>query len=183
MRREWTEQEVNYLKSRYLKQPVIVTAKKLNRTKQSVQKKAAKIGLKHYYTDYLSAKMIAKCFGVDTTVPIRWIEKFGLPAKKVVCEKQTRYLIDSEDFWEWAEKYKDKINWTNFYENSIVPQPEWVREQKLNCKTRNHRKKFTEQDRILMMGMLRKGMSYRQIAEIMERIYDSIKHYCRTIYQ
>ena len=183
MRREWTEQEVNYLKSRYLKQPVIVTAEKLNRTKQSVQKKAAKIGLKHYYTDYLSAKMIAKCFGVDTTVPIRWIEKLGLPAKKVVSETQTRYLIDSEDFWEWAEEHKDNINWTNFQENSIVPQPEWAHEQKLNYKTKNHRKKFTEQDRILMMGMLRKGMSYRQIAEVMERTYDSINHYCRTIYQ
>ena len=101
----------------------------------------------------------------------------------MVCETQTRYLIDSEDFWKWAEKYKDKINWTNFQENSIVPQPEWVREQKLNHKIRNHRKKFTEQDRILMMGMLRKGMSYRQIAETMERTYDSINHYCRTIYQ
>ena len=100
-----------------------------------------------------------------------------------MCETQTRYLIDSEDFWEWAEKYKDKINWTNFQENSIVPQPEWVREQKLNYKIRNHRKKFTEQDRILMLGMLRKGMSYRQIAETMGRTYEGIKHYCRTIYQ
>ena len=71
MRREWTEQEVNYLKSRYLKQPVEITAKKLNRTKMSVKRKAVNIGLKHYCTDYLSARMIAKCFGVDTTVPIR----------------------------------------------------------------------------------------------------------------
>ena len=183
MRRQWTEQEVNYLKSRYLKQPVSVTAEKLNRTKQSVQKKATKIGLKHYYTDYLSAKLIAKCFGLDTTVPIRWIEKLGLPARKVVCGNQTRYLIDPEDFWEWAEEYKDKINWTNFQENSIVPQPRWVHEQKLNFKTRNHRKRFTEQDRVLMMGMLRKGMSYKQIAEAMGRTYNSINHYCGTIYQ
>ena len=183
MRREWTEQELNYLKSRYLKQPVSVTAEKLNRTECSVKRKAIKIGLRHYYTDYLSAKLIAKCFGVDITVPIRWIEKLGLPARKVVCENQTRYLIDPEDFWKWAEEYKNKINWTNFQENSIVPQPNWVHEQKLNFKTKNHRKKFTEQDRILMMGMLRKGMSYRQIAEVMGRTYNSINHYCRTIYQ
>lgn len=119
MRREWTEQEIIYLKSRYLKQPVSVTAKKLNRTEYSVKRKAIKIGLKHYCTDYLSAKLLAKCFVVDTTVPIRWIEKLGLPAKKVVCETQTRYLIDPDDFWKWAEEYKDKINWTNFKENSI----------------------------------------------------------------
>ena len=93
MRREWTEWEVRYLEKKYVGQPVERTAKKLNRTINSVKRKAAKLDLNHY-TNFLSAKVVAKCFNVDTKVVLRWINKFNLPCKKVVCSNQTRYLID-----------------------------------------------------------------------------------------
>ena len=64
MRREWTEWEVRYLEKKYVGQPVERTAKKLNRTINSVKRKAAKLDLNHY-TNFLSAKVVAKCFKVN----------------------------------------------------------------------------------------------------------------------
>lgn len=40
------------------------TAEKLNRSINSVKRKAANLNLNHY-TDSLSAKVIARCFGMD----------------------------------------------------------------------------------------------------------------------
>ena len=97
MRREWTEWEVRYLEKKYVGQPVEKTAKKLNRTINSVKRKAAKLDLNHY-TDSLSAKVVARCFGSDVSVVIRWINKFDLPCKKVICGNQTRYLIETKNF-------------------------------------------------------------------------------------
>lgn len=71
MRREWTEWEMQYLEKKYLKQPISVTAKRLGRSVESVKQKASRMGLNRYM-DILSAKPLARCFGVDISVVIRW---------------------------------------------------------------------------------------------------------------
>lgn len=98
MRRNWTKKEEKYMIMRYTKQPVDVTAKKLNRSKQSVIRKANRLGL-NSYVDNLGARAIAKCFGVDVAVVIRWINKLGLPSRTISCRNQVRYDIDINDFW------------------------------------------------------------------------------------
>ena len=47
-RREWTEDEEEYLISRYVHQPIKTTAKRLNRSEYSVKQKAARLGLNKY---------------------------------------------------------------------------------------------------------------------------------------
>lgn len=59
MRREWTEWEVRYLEKKYVGQPVERTARKLNRSINSVKRKAAKLNLNHY-TDSLSVQITLK---------------------------------------------------------------------------------------------------------------------------
>ena len=76
-RRKWTEREEKYMESRYLYQPVEITAKRLKRSVCSVKKKAAKLGLNKFY-DIFSAKQLAKCFNTDISVVLRWIEKFDM---------------------------------------------------------------------------------------------------------
>lgn len=73
MRREWTEWEEKYMERKYLRQPVKVTAERLNRTVVSVKRKAAKMHLNHNI-DCLSAKEVSRCFNCDISVILRWIE-------------------------------------------------------------------------------------------------------------
>ena len=181
MRREWTDWEVRYLEKKYVGQPVERTAKKLNRTINSVKRKAAKLDLNHY-TNFLSAKVVAKCFNVDTKVVLRWINKFNLPCKKVVCSNQTRYLIDGNMFWKWAENNKDIINWSKYEKQSLLPEPDWLKETIRNYSTPNTREKYTDDDIVKIRVLLGKGLSYAEISKETGRTYDGIKHLCGTIY-
>lgn len=146
MRREWTEKEESYMYAKYLNQPVEKTAKFLGRSEVSVKRKAAKLGLNHYL-DNLGAKAIAKCFGCDVSVVLRWIEKFNLPAKKIICHNQIRYDIDSEKFWKWAKEHKEIINWSRYELDSLAPEPGWVKEVKAAYNEKNSRKRFSEYEK------------------------------------
>lgn len=182
MRREWTEQEIIYLNRRYLKQPVSRTAAFLNRTESSVKRKASRIGLNHY-ADNLTAKSIARCFHTDVSVVIRWINKLGLPAYCINCTTETRFIIEADKFWKWAEDHKDKINWAGYELKSILPEPEWVNEIVRAYPKKRSRKKITEHEKNQIRNMLRKGMSYKEISEQIGRSYYSVNHICRTIYE
>lgn len=181
MRREWTEWEEQYLKKRYLSQPVEKTAKKLNRTETSVRRKAARMRLNHY-TDELNAKTLAKCFNSDLSVVVRWIEKFDLPCKIVECKTQTRYVIQMDNFWTWAKQHKDVINWSKYNSCSLHPEPVWLRNEVLNYKTPNSRKRFTDEEIRNVKWLLKRGLTYKEIAEETSRSYNSINHLCRKIY-
>lgn len=181
MRREWTRQEETYMERRYLLQPVEKTAEKLNRTIYSVKRKAAKMGLNHY-TNSLNAKTLAKCFSCDVSVVIRWIEKFDLPCKKVKCSNQTRYLIEVKNFWEWAAQNRDVINWSRYERKSLCPEPDWIDRAIESYNTPKSRKKFTQNDIIVVKNMLHNGLSYREIAEKIGRSRYSVNHLCRNIY-
>ena len=181
MRREWTEREVKYLEKKYVGQPVEKTAERLNRSIASVKRKAARMNLNHY-TDYLSAKVVARCFGVDISVVTRWINKFDMPCEKRSFGSQTRYFIDTDKFWEWAEKNKNIINWAKYETKSLLPEPVWLRETIRNYSTPNIRKKYTDDDIVKIRVLLSKGLSYSEIAKETGRTYYGINHLCGSIY-
>lgn len=178
MRRKWTAEEEAYLLSKYLNQSVKTTAKNLKRTEASVKRKAAKLKLNHYL-DNISAKAIAKCFGCDVSVVIRWIEKFGLPANKIKIRDFYRYSIDSMDFWEWANNNRSLINWSNYENHSLAPQPDWVQEEIKTNKTPRSRKRFNNFEKAEIEHLLRRGLTCEEVAEKIGRSLYSIRHVSR----
>ncbi len=181
-RREWTAEEEKYMNKYYLRQPTKRTAKALNRTVVSVRRKAERMGLNFYYGDYLCAKTIAKCFGLDTDVVIRWVEKLNLPAIKVKVSKNcTRYQIDPEKFWTWADSHRNDINWSRYEICSILPEPRWVEFEKARYRTRRHRQRFTDNEIIQVKHMLHRGLSAKEIATEIGRTEEGIKHLIRKI--
>ena len=105
-----------------------------------------------------------------------------MPCKIIKCDTQTRYVIDVEKFWKWAEEHKDIINWSKYEFMSMCPEPKWLEEPVKNYSTSKSRKKFTEQEIIMIKGLLHKGLNYREISEQTGRSYYSINHLCRHIY-
>lgn len=181
MRIPWTKQEEDYMRRRYLLQPVVKTAEKLNRSVVSVKRKAAKMGMSHYADNY-NARTIADCFNSDIKVVLRWIRKFDLPCRRIECDNQTRYIVYVEDFWEWAENHKDMINWSKYEPLSICPEPDWLNDAVKNYATPRSRVKFTDNEIIMIKNMLHRGMGYKEIAERTGRSYYSINRLCGKIY-
>lgn len=182
MRRTWTKKEEQYMCSKYLIQPIEITAKRLKRSVVSVKRKATKLGLNHYL-DNLGAKSIARCFGCDVSVVIRWIDKYSLPANEIIYSDKTRYDIDTKQFWEWAQKNKELINWARYELGSLAPEPEWVRGEKNAFQNHNSRKRFSEQEKSYIRYLLLQGKSYKEISAMVGRSYNSINHLCRTIHK
>ena len=180
MRREWTKKEERYIVRNYLRQPVKLTAQKLNRTESSVKHKAERLGLNHYMSG-LNAKTLAKCFNSDVSVVIRWIKKFNLPCEKIVCETQKRYIIDDCKFWHWAEKHKEIINWSKYDRRSLSPEPDWLDNVIKNYTTVRSRKRYTEYEIVRIKNLLHKEKSYREISNEMGRSYDGIRKLCRNL--
>jgi hypothetical protein len=179
MRKEWNEKEERYLLRKYLCQPVELTAERLGRSIPSVKHKAQKMGL-NCYTDYMGARTVARCFQCDISVVKRWIHKFGLPAKEIPYGDGVRYDIDTLDFLEWAEYHKDIINWSRYIFDSMPPEPQWVRQEKLNYKAVNTNKRITRYDEQQIRGLLRYDKSYKEIATEVGRTTESIRHIMRT---
>lgn len=182
MRKQWEKWEENYLLHKYLSQSVKTTAKRLGRTEASVKHKASKLGLRHYL-DTLGAKTVARCFQTDVSVVMRWIEKFGLPTRKIKCQSQTRYDIDTREFWQWADSHRDIINWSGYELGSLAPEPEWVRMEKRNYKQVNHRKRFSKEEKSKIRFLSSKGLNYWEIADTMGRSYYSINHLGKSLYK
>lgn len=183
-RKEWTKDEETYMYRRYLYQSVETTAKFLNRSVSSVKHKASKMGLNHYYGERISAKTLAKCFHSDIRVILRWIDKFDLPCKKVELDNQTRYSIDPVEFWKWAEKHKEIINWKKYERETLFPEPSWINYEwkKDNDKPERHGNKITDFEKLSIKNMLRKGMSNKEIAKEIHRTYEATKHITKTVF-
>ena len=175
-------EEEKYMNKYYLRQPTKRTAKVLNRSIESVRKKAVQMGINTYYDGYLSAHVLAECFSTNTQVIKRWIEKFNLPAIKINDSKhRTRYQIDPENFWKWADGHRDVINWSGYDLCSILPEPQWVEFEQSRYKTKRHCRKFTANEIVQIKHMLRKCMTYKEIAEKLGRTERSIEAKVRKI--
>lgn len=180
-KRKWTIEEEKYLNKYYLTQSVEKTAKALNRTVRSVQRKASLLGIEIYAGEYLTARMVAECFRVSQCVVHRWIHDLGLPAKKVKTTKSMRYVIDPEKFWKWAENHKEDICWAGYEICSILPEPRWVEIYKERYKTRRMNQHFTSNEVVQIKHMLHRGMTFKEIAAELGRTERSIEGKVRRI--
>lgn len=180
--RPWTEKEVQYMERNYERQPAAVTAARLKRTIFSVRHKAKTLKLNAYVTDLYSASMIAKCFDVNVSVVLRWINKYGLKATTINYSTQVRYLIDADDFWTWAEANKPLVNWANYTLLTILPEPGWVEEERANSHTKRHHMPVMLNEKNEIREMLRNGLSYEDISKKVGRTRYGVAHIGKSVW-
>lgn len=180
--RPWTEKEIRYMERNYERQPAAVTAKWLKRTIYSVRRKAETLKMNAYVTDQYSASMIAKCLDVNVKVVLRWINKYGLKATKIIYPTQVRYLIDADDFWAWAELNKPLVNWANYTLLTILPEPDWAEKERANSHTKRHHMPVTLNEKNEIRGMLRKGLSYEDISKKVRRTRYGVAHIGKSVW-
>lgn len=172
----WTQEEIDYLEKWYEKRGSEFIAKKLNRTKYAVRKKAQALGYNSYICADLYVKTIAKCFHCDSSVINRWIDKYDLPYRIVERGQLTCKLINVESFWQWAENHKNMIPWQKYESQSLLPEPKWLKQTIQNNNTKNDRKPITTIDRIRVCNMRNKGKTFKEIAIELNRTVESVKH-------
>lgn len=173
--RRWTKKEESYLEKKYGMYSVPHMAKSLNRSQSSVYSKIAHMNL---CQEGLSAEIIAKCFKVNNSVVLRWINDIGLPARKIESEYRTaRYLIDPKEFWKWANIHKDEVNWNKYEKKTLLPEPDWVYGS-LPKPKRTSNRKYTKFEIAKIKMMRQRNESFSRIAKELDASYNSIRYFC-----
>lgn len=176
-RKNWTEEEIQYLEDKWGMLSTIAIASKLGRSIEGVKLKACRLGLgdQRLAIDGITMNQFSKA----TKIPYRtlkyWIEHKDFPARKKLLVKENRILIVKYDeFWKWAEKNKRLINFAKFEPNILGLEPEWVKIKRgadmLNVCKKDHNEPWSDKEDKELISMVKaQKFTYPDIARQLKR--------------
>lgn len=173
MRKKFTKEEEQYIEQYFGAVSAERIGERLGVSAKSVVNKAYKMGLTSLIgsSGRMTANTLASLVGHDFKVVKRWVDNHGLPHMRRslnVKTKNKHILIDAEEFWEWAEQNKERIDFLRIEKNSIVPEPKWVEgeRRKLMQNPKKIRKVWTQQEEVRLWNMFyTAGMKQKDIAK------------------
>lgn len=177
--RRWTTKEIDYLKENIGYRRIQDIALTLDRTETAVVMKMKRlgIGLTRTLSGKITSGELAELLDVDRNTVRWWICHHNLPATRKITRKTRKYtLISPESFWIWAEKNREKIDFNKFDKNTLPPEPAWVEIERKNpsFQGRTYQEWTTKSDEELA-SYIDKGLSYKEIGQIMNRSMNSIE--------
>jgi predicted transcriptional regulator len=173
--KRWTNEEEDFLKEKVGTLSIPILSKRLGRSALAVELRLRKLGIEN--TKFLSGKLtaneLANALKIDSHTVYRWIKENGLKAVyKTTRHVAKFYLIDVSDFWKWAEKNKEKINFTKIYPFILLPEPDWVAEERkrdYHCIPKRHAAIWNSEEDNNLISLLNGNYTQKEIAQIMNR--------------
>ena len=169
----WTEEEVEVLNNMYGSAPIANVKGKLKevsgraRSYDSIRKKALKEGLLTCKDarEYMTAGDIADAMGYSKyTVLDEW-RRWGLKVDMIVfANKKKVSKITAKNFWQFAYDNRDKLSFEHYKEGSILPEPDWLREELIK-KQRRCKRELTKEEEIKVISLRKMGVKNKEIAE------------------
>ena len=178
----YTDEEDAFIENHAASRKIEWIAEQLGRPVHGLRVHMIELGISslHEEAGTYSAKMLGELIGVSYETIRRWIRLKKLPARKRSRYRDTapehmHYHISVDDFWEWAEKYKDLVEFHKFDSHALPPEPSWVEvERKKQRKKPPKQQTWTlEQDKEVWR-LYYSGMKQKDIAERMNRTQNSI---------
>lgn len=77
------------------------------RTAGAVGERLRNMGVDRFDPDVFSAQELARCMGVDSKTPLRWIERCGLKAKRGGNARSSAWQIHRKDLRDWLKRSAD----------------------------------------------------------------------------
>ena len=183
--RNWTKEELEYLEESWGKMATQRIATNLNRTYSAIVNKARLLNLGDPLThmDGITISRLSKELGVDYHLISNWIDKYNFPAKKKRLAKERRVLyIGYADFWEWADKNRQMIDFSRFDKYALGVEPAWANEKRIadfNKKRlvpKPHNTQWTTGDVNKLISLAKEpDMTYPKMSKILQRTHGAIK--------
>jgi len=132
-KKRWIEEELEYLGSSWGQVSIPAIAKKLDRTLNAVRLKAHKIGLTRFihFGEYITLNQLIKIiYKNDSTYCYKSAKFRQIPTvNKKVCNKSYKVFY-MQDFWNWLENNKNKVDLSRTEKYELGPEPAWVEEKR-----------------------------------------------------
>lgn len=184
--KKWTAEEIEYLKESWGNKSIATIAKNLNRSENAVINKKGKLGLGPFIDrqGFYTMKKLTDALGVDAN-GYSWIERRGLKTRRLKCKNQTYRVIDIYEFWEWAEKNQDFLDFSNFEKYALGAEPEWVDKKRVRDCAKARSIKTTpwtkDEDERLLKCLKEYKYSWTETSKKLHRTCGAIQKRCAVL--
>lgn len=170
----WTQEEDNYLLDELGNITISLMAKRLGRSKGSVENRLWYLGCTGIASSTGSFRVyeFAEILGIDPSTVRRWIKEEGLPAKQFYKNgnkdtKGRHYYIFPDEFWRWAKKHQDLVHFKKLQRGVLLPEPDWLEEAIRNDKKgAKYRVTWTEEeDKLVLRLYYKEGLTQESIGK------------------
>lgn len=133
--RNWTPEEKQYLKDNWGSISIGTMMKKLNRSKNGIMVMKQRLGLGAFLDsgDYVTWNQLLHAIGFRSGSGYKnksWIEKRDFPVHTKKVGSKSFRIVYIDEFWEWAERNMDMVDFSRFEENILGAEPGWVKEKR-----------------------------------------------------
>ena len=180
--RHWTEEETQILVENYGQVTMKILLTKLDRSEVAIQNKVARLKLGRWFhnLDDPTLSEFSKYTNISYATLLRWSELYGLPLKKRRLKDFYIKIINLNDFWRWAEKNKNMIEWDKVEKYCLGAEPNWVqiaRNAAIKSKDKSMKKIewSKDEDEKLLWMLKQHRFTYPQIAKELGRTHGAIK--------
>lgn len=178
----WSEKDIEYLCDNWGDKPVPQIAKKLGRTVNAIVLKAKRMNLGNQMDSgsMINARRASYLLGIDVhTITDYWIPQYGLKAKK----KNIRYdkfqtIIKFDDLITWLKNNQNKWDSRKVEQYALGCEFDWLKEKRKSDYHLPKRKaqKWTKEEDMHLVTMLRRGRTYAEIGQRLERSPCAVGH-------
>lgn len=183
--RRWTQEDIEFLEDKWGVMSIEGIAKKLDRTYDSIKNKSQRLGLGDPLThlDGITISQLSLMLNVHYGILRNWIDKYDMPVRRKRFAKKNQVMyVNYYDFWKWAEKNKQMLDFARLDRFSLGPEPNWVDEKRRADEIRLlHRPKphntpwSNEDDGKLKWLLERNRYTYPEISDELKRSEGAIK--------
>ena len=183
--RNWTKQEEEYLVENWGTISVGTIAKNLNRSENAVVVRKCRLGLGSFLEsgDYITWNQLQiALFGNNTSSgykKISWVRNRDFPIHTKRVNNNSFKVVYLDEWWEWAEKNWDLLDFSKFEENLLGEEPQWVKEKRKHDVEKAYKYIMTPwtktEDDKLMFLVAKQKYTYDDLSKILRRTNGAIQ--------
>lgn len=175
---KYSPKDIQMIKDQLGSQSLSTIARRLNRSITALEVKITRMGLSHTksYTGMLTAGELATILKIDRNTVMQWIHNHDLDSQQRITRNKKKFtFINIDDFWSWAENNTRKIDFSKIEPGTLLPEPEWVAEERKTPRQVTNYKSWTKQEERLVLEWHCCGKTLAEIADMLGRTRESIR--------
>lgn len=187
--KRWTPEEEQYLEDSWGILSMGTIEKRLGRTRNSIEEKRKRLGLGAFLEsgDYVTMNQLLIALGIGCSgyKNISWIQNRDFPVHKKRVGTNRFKVVYLEEFWKWAEKNREILDFSKFEENTLGKEPEWAKKKRRHDIDRNRKyitTPWTEaEDQKLIRLLGRQKYSYEELSKELRRTNGALQNRIRVL--
>ena len=179
--RNWTKEEVTYLRDKWGSVSINTIMTHTGRSFNAITNKVRRLGLPPFLEcgDYITVNVLCKTiFGhnFDSYKLTSWVKNRKFPLRTVVRGNCRIKVVYIDDFWKWAEKNQNFLDFSNFEKYTLGCEPEWVQKKRVQDMKRYKTTKWTSTEDFQLKILVKKQQyDYQTIANMLNRSCGAIQ--------